>query len=64
MEKNKPKLFDWLHNTIRIKHYSYKTEKSYVNWVRRFMYFHKKGQPLVFLYKHVLKIEQRISCNY
>ncbi|MES9818905.1 MAG: integron integrase, partial [Candidatus Thiodiazotropha sp.] len=30
---------------LRIKHYSYKTEKSYVSWVKRFIYFHKMRHP-------------------
>ena len=33
--------------TLRRKHYSYRTEKSYVNWVRRFIYFHQKQHPAV-----------------
>lgn len=30
---------------IRFKNYSYRTEKSYVNWVRRFILFHDKRHP-------------------
>jgi integron integrase len=28
-----------------MKHYSYRTEKSYVSWARRFIYFHDKKHP-------------------
>jgi len=42
---NKPKLLDQLRKTLRLKHYSLKTEKSYVNWVRRFILFHNKQHP-------------------
>ena len=30
---------------MRLKHYSLKTEKSYVHWVRRFIFFHNKRHP-------------------
>jgi len=42
MNSEKPKLSDQLRHALRIKHYSYKTEKSYVNWVYRFVIFYKK----------------------
>jgi Phage integrase, N-terminal SAM-like domain len=32
--------------TIRLKHYSIRTEEAYVNWVRRFILFHDKRHPL------------------
>jgi site-specific recombinase XerD len=42
MNNEKSKLSNQLRHAIQLKHYSYKTEKSYVNWVRRFYLFHKK----------------------
>jgi site-specific recombinase XerD len=30
---------------IRIKHYSYRTEQTYVDWIRRFILFHNKKHP-------------------
>ncbi|NOY07323.1 MAG: hypothetical protein GXP33_00565 [Spirochaetes bacterium] len=41
MNTGKPKLLDQMKTIMRIKHYSLKTEKSYVHWVRRYIYFHK-----------------------
>jgi len=38
----KPRLLDQLRNKIRTQHYSIRTEKSYVDWVKRFMLFHNK----------------------
>ena len=32
---------------IRLKNYSYRTEKSYVRWVRRFILYHEKQHPKV-----------------
>ena len=45
MNKHKPKLLDQVRQTIRLKHYSLKTEKSYVNWVRYIILFHNKHHP-------------------
>ena len=45
MNKQKPKLLVQLRGAIRLKHYLLKTEKSYVHWVRRFIFFHNRGHP-------------------
>src|SRR5882672_6877134 len=39
------RLLDLLRDAIRRKHYSYRTEQSYVHWVRRFVFFHGKRHP-------------------
>ncbi len=44
-DQNKPKLLDRLRYAIRCMHYSCKTEKSYVAWVKRFILFHKLRHP-------------------
>nr|WP_081599510.1 phage integrase N-terminal SAM-like domain-containing protein [Prochlorothrix hollandica] len=41
----KRKLLDQVRDAIRIKHYSYKTEQSYVAWIRRYILFHNKRHP-------------------
>jgi integron integrase len=43
----KPKLLDQVRITCRQKHYSPKTEKSYVFWIRQFILFHNKRHPNV-----------------
>ena len=85
----KPKLLDQVRAAIRTKHYSIRTEETYVNWIKKFILFHNKRHPkemgekeineflthlavnkkvssstqnqalcaIIFLYKHVLKIE-------
>jgi integron integrase len=40
-----PRLLDLLRDRIRVKHYSIRTEKAYVDWVRRFVLFHDKRHP-------------------
>lgn len=39
------KLLDQLFDTLRAKHYSYRTEETYLDWVRRFILFHQKKHP-------------------
>jgi integrase len=39
------KLLDQVRDAIRLKHYSYSTEKTYVLWIRRFILFHNKRHP-------------------
>ena len=40
-----PKLFDRVRAAIRLRHYSRRTEESYVAWIRRFILFHGKQHP-------------------
>ncbi|QXP85762.1 integron integrase [Methylococcus sp. ANG] len=40
-----PKLLDQLRNKIRLKHYSLRTEQAYVDWARRYIFFHGKRHP-------------------
>jgi len=38
-------LLDEVRNTLRVHHYAMKTEKSYVQWIKRFILFHNKTHP-------------------
>lgn len=83
------KLLDQMKDILRAKHYSARTEETYVDWAKRFILFHDKRHPsemgekeiqeyitylatelnlaassqnqalsaILFLYRHVLKIE-------
>ena len=42
---NKPKLLDRLRTIIPTKHYSLRTEESYIRWIKRFIIFHNKRHP-------------------
>ncbi len=42
----KPRLLDQIREAIRIRHYSLRTEKAYVQWTKRFIFFHGKRHPL------------------
>jgi integrase len=39
------KLLDEVRQAIRARHYSPKTEESYVHWIKRFIFFHDKRHP-------------------
>ena len=41
-----PRLLDRMREAIRLRHYSIRTEDTYVHWVRRFILFHGKRHPL------------------
>ncbi|MBK8904396.1 MAG: integron integrase [Anaerolineaceae bacterium] len=41
----KVKLLDQVRQKIRLKGYSYQTEKTYVDWIKRFILFHQKRHP-------------------
>src|SRR5947207_11783964 len=40
-----PKLLDRVRWHLRVKHYSIRTEQVYVDWIRRFILFHRKRHP-------------------
>ena len=44
-EGSRPKLLDLVRHTIRMRHYSRRTEVTYVHWIRRFIVFHHKKHP-------------------
>jgi integron integrase len=45
MEKRPKKLLDEVREVIRRKHYSRRTERTYVSWIRRFILYHEKRHP-------------------
>ena len=40
-----PKLLDRVRWHLRVKHYSIRTETAYVDWIHRFILFHRKRHP-------------------
>ena len=39
------RLLDQIRERLRLKHYSIRTEKSYVDWIRRYIVFHNRQHP-------------------
>ena len=40
-----PKLLDQVREVARMKHYSIRTEQAYVDWIKRYIFFHNKRHP-------------------
>ncbi|HET9532275.1 MAG TPA: integron integrase [Blastocatellia bacterium] len=43
---SKPKLLDQVRSVARLKHLSFRTEQTYLHWIKRFILFHSKRHPL------------------
>ncbi len=62
-------LLDQVRDVIRVKHYSYKTEKSYLQWIKRFVLFHGKRHPINMGQNEVRKfitflaVKQKVSAS-
>lgn len=63
------KLVDQFRNKIRTRHYSYRTEQTYWNWIKRFILFHDKRHPLDLGIKEVeaflssLAVERQVAAS-
>jgi integron integrase len=69
MEARPRKLLDQVRDAVRLKHYSYRTEQSYVGWIRRYILFHGKKHPQEMGYAEVeafltsLAVEGNVSAS-
>ncbi len=43
--KTMSELLDNVRNVMRVRHYSYQTEKTYIHWIKQYIYFHKITHP-------------------
>ena len=48
-----PKLLDQVRDKLRVKHYSIRTEQTYVDWIKRYIFFHDKRHPKNMLAREV-----------
>ncbi len=68
-EKRAPKLLDRVREAARVRHLSLRTEKSYVNWIRRYILFHGKKHPNEMAEAEIngflthLAVENRVSAS-
>jgi len=44
-EPNKSPFLEEVRTTIRLRHYSIRTESCYLDWIKRFIFFHDKRHP-------------------
>ena len=67
MESRPRKLLDQVHDAIRLRHYSYRTEQAYIGWIRRYILFHDKRYPKdmsgVEAFPTHLAVEGRVSAS-
>jgi len=47
------KLLDRVRDVIRLKHYSYRTERTYCDWIRRYVRYHRMRHPASLGSEHV-----------
>ena len=40
-----PKLLEQVNEQIRLRHYSHRTEKTYILWIKKYIYYHQKRHP-------------------
>jgi len=65
----RPRLFDVVREVVRRRHYSYRTEETYVHWIKRFIYFTGKRHPLsvgereVTAFLNHLAAERRVAAS-
>ena len=58
---DKPKLLDEFHNVMRRRHYSIHTERSYSDWIKRYIHFHKMQERQELLEGKDRKVEDFLS---
>lgn len=69
MQNQPRKLLDQVRDAIRTKHYAYRTEQSYVDWIKRYVLFHKKrhpaemGAPEVQAFITYLAVDRQLSAS-
>jgi integron integrase len=67
--QHSPRLLEQVVGRLRVKHYSLRTEKSYVDWIKRFIWFHDKrhpremGAPEVEAFLSHLAVERNVSAS-
>jgi integron integrase len=69
MDAQPPKLLDQMRAALRRKHYSYRTETTYLQWARRYIQFHGRrhpaemGLPEIEAYLTYLAVDQEVAAS-
>ena len=56
------KILDLVRESIRLKHYSIRTEETYVNWIKRYILFHNKTHPSELSEVHIRNCQVSQGC--
>ena len=59
----KPKLLDQVRRAIRARHYSPRTEETYVHWIKRFIFFHNKRHPAEMAEKEIAQFLSSLASD-
>jgi Phage integrase, N-terminal SAM-like domain len=59
----KPKLLDQVRQAIRTRHYSPRTEETYVHWTKRFIFFHNKRHPAEMCEKEIARFLSSLASD-
>ncbi|MGH7456522.1 MAG: phage integrase N-terminal SAM-like domain-containing protein, partial [bacterium] len=62
-EQNPPKLLDQVRDVLRTKHYSMRTEESYIDWIKRYILFHNKRHPAEMGEKEIAEFLTHLAVN-
>ncbi len=68
-QSRRPRLLDQVRDEIRLRHYSLRTEHTYLGWIKRFILFHNKRHPRdmsaqeITRYLTYLAVEGRVSAS-
>ena len=69
MEPQPRKLLDQVRDAIWVRHYSIRTEESYLHWIRRYILFHYKrhpremGKPDIGTFLTHLALEEQVAAS-
>ena len=60
---NSPKLLEQIRDEIRIRHYSIRTEKAYLDWIKRFVIFNNKRHPTEMSEPEIMNFINYLACK-
>ena len=66
---NQPKLLDRLHEAMRVRHLSPRTEEAYRHWIKRYLFFHhlrhpsEMGEGEINTFLSHLAVQERVSAS-
>jgi integron integrase len=69
LQEKPKKLLDQVREAMRFKHYAYRTEETYVQWIRRYILFHGKrhpkdmGRPEIEAFLTDLAVNQQVAAS-
>jgi integron integrase len=63
MDQRSPKLLDQVRDSLRLRHYSLHTERTYVQWIKRYILFHGKRHPCEMGKAHIERYLTHLAVN-